>query len=173
MSLADLGARGAQALQAGGLAPAVVALVAFCEALVVVGVFVPLTPLLVAIGAGIAAGKISPSILAWAMAGAMAGNLASYGMGRGLGASKRSPPRLPAAAVRTVENLFRRHGALAVVLSRYLGPPATITPFLAGWSGLAMGRFMVASLVASLTWPPAMALIGYAGVLGWRIMTCP
>jgi membrane protein DedA with SNARE-associated domain len=41
----------------GELAPVLVLAVAFCEALVVIGLLVPLTPLLLALGAGIAAGR--------------------------------------------------------------------------------------------------------------------
>ncbi|PVM83412.1 DedA family protein [Caulobacter endophyticus] len=150
------------------LAPILVLVMAFCEAIVLIGLFVPLTPLLLALGGGIAAGAFAPEILVWAVLGAFLGNLASYCLGQRLKAKKRGLPRLPSRVVERVELLFERHGAAAIVLSRYLGPPATIAPFLAGWSGLSWTRFLLANLVASLTWPPAMALIGYAATLGWR-----
>jgi membrane-associated protein len=131
---------------------------------------VPLTPLLLALGAGIAAGTLDRTILAWVIAGAALGNLTSFALGRALRASKRGLPRLPAKAVVCVQRLFERHGAAAIVLSRYLGPPATIAPFLAGWSGLPWTLFLWANLIASVTWPAAMAGVGYAATVGWRWM---
>ena len=65
--------------------------------------------------------------------------------------------------------LFERHGALSIVVARYLGPPATVTPFLAGASGLSWDRFAAANALASLSWPFAMATVGYVGAVGWRM----
>ena len=48
------------------------------EALVVIGAFTPLTPLLVLVGAGIGAGVFSPSVLVWTMGGCGLGNWISY-----------------------------------------------------------------------------------------------
>ena len=146
----------------------VLAAMAFCEALVVIGLFVPLTPLLVAIGAGIAVGTLHPCLLAWAVVGAAAGSLASFMLGRWLSARNLAPPRLPDKVRALAERLFERHGALSIVIARYLGPPATVAPFLAGWSGLGMGRFLAANALASLSWPVAMAMVGYVGAVGWR-----
>jgi membrane protein DedA with SNARE-associated domain len=170
MTAAELVDRGVAALQTSGPAPGLLlAAMAFCEALVVIGIFVPLTPLLVAIGAAIAVGTLHPSILAWAIAGAAVGNLASFVLGRWLNARNLAPPRLPAKAHALAERLFERHGALSIVVARYLGPPATVVPFLAGWSGLGMGRFLAANALASLSWPVAMAMVGYVGAVGWRV----
>jgi membrane protein DedA with SNARE-associated domain len=169
MTVAELVDRSMAALQVSGPAPGVLlAAMAFCEALVVIGIFVPLTPLLVAIGAGIAVGTLHPTILVWAAAGAAVGNLASFMLGRWLTARNFAPPRLPAKARALAERLFERHGALSIVVARYLGPPATVAPFLAGWSGLSMGRFLASNALASLSWPAAMAMVGYVGAVGWR-----
>lgn len=139
----------------------------FAEAMVVVGVFIPVTPFLVLAGAAMGLGALNPATLAWASAGAFLGNAVSYRLGRtarvgGLAA------RLPARARAAAEALFARHGAAAIIIARFLGPPATVAPFLAGWSGLPWGRFLIASLAASLAWPPAM--MG-AGALLARILS--
>lgn len=169
MTAAELVARTVVALQAGGPAPGLLlAVLAFCEAMVVIGMFVPLTPLLVAMGAAIAFGTLHPSLVAWAVAGAAVGNFASFMLGRWLRARNLTPPRLPDKVRGLAERLFERHGALSIVIARYLGPPATVAPFLAGWSGLGLGRFLTASLLASLSWPVAMAMVGYLGAVGWR-----
>lgn len=169
MMVAGLIGRASPAL--GHLAPSILFAMAFCETLVVIGLFVPVTPLLVAIGAAIAAGTLDTAVLAWPIAGTALGNLVSYALGRALKAKNCSLPRLPTRAAARAQRLFERHGAAAIVLARYLGPPATVGPFLAGWSGLSWSKFLLANLVASLTWPPAMALVGYAGAVGWRWMS--
>lgn len=171
MTTTELVARAVAALEAAGPLPGLLlAAVAFCEAVVVIGLFVPLTPLLVAIGAGIAVGTLHPSILAWAAVGAAVGNLASFVLGRWLNARNLAPPRLPDKARALAERLFVRHGALSIVVARYLGPPATVAPFLAGWSGLGLGRFLAANALASVSWPVAMAMVGYVGAVGWRFV---
>lgn len=151
-------------LTAGGpwLGP-ILAGAAFAEALVVVGVFVPVTPLLLAIGAAMSGGLMGPGIVPWVMGGAFLGATTSYEFGRRLRSRGLAPPRLPARARRLAESLFLRHGAAAILLARFLGPPATVTPFLAGWSGLPRRRFLVANAVASLAWPPAMIGVGVLG----------
>lgn len=168
MTLGDIVSR---APWADDLAPFLVLATAFCEALVVIGLFVPLTPLLVALGAVIAAGSLEPGIVAWAIVGAFTGNLASYVLGRGHKAARHGLPGLPPKALVQARRLFERHGAAAIVVSRYLGPPATIAPFLAGWAGLPWPRFILANLVASLTWPLTMTTAGYAATSGWRWMS--
>jgi membrane protein DedA with SNARE-associated domain len=169
MTASELVDRSIAALQTSGHAfGLLLATIAFCEALVVIGIFVPLTPLLVAIGAGIGVGTLHPSILAWAIAGAGVGNLASFVLGRWLNARNVAPPRLPDKARVLAERLFERHGAISIVVARYVGPPATVVPFLAGWSGLSLGRFLAANALASLSWPVAMAMVGYVGAVGWR-----
>ncbi len=155
----------------GELAPVLLLATAFCEALVVIGLFVPLTPLLMALGAAIAVRTLDPTILAWAITGAALGNLVSYAAGRGFKAANHDLPRLPVQVVVRTRRLLERRGALAIIVARYLGPPATVAPFLAGWSGLSWPRFLVANLIASLTWPPAMAMVGYAATFGWRWMS--
>jgi membrane protein DedA with SNARE-associated domain len=152
-------------LRAGGpwLGP-ILAAAAFAEAMVMIGVFVPVTPALLAIGAAVASRMIGPWLLVWVMAGAFLGNAASYELGRSLQARGVAPPRLPAKARAVAQALFLRHGAVSIVVARFLGPPATVAPFLAGWSRLPRGRFLAASAAASLLWPLATAAIGFVGV---------
>nr|WP_269816484.1 VTT domain-containing protein [Caulobacter hibisci] len=138
---------------------------AFAEALVVIGVFVPITPVLVAIGAAMGGGLLGPGLLPWVMAGAFLGAAASYEFGLYLRVRGLQPPRLPAKARQLAQSLFLRHGAAAILIARFLGPPATVTPCLAGWSGLPRGRFLAANALASVAWPLAMVAIGALG--GW------
>jgi membrane protein DedA with SNARE-associated domain len=138
---------------------------AFAEAIVVVGLFVPVTPLLVASGAAMGGGLISPGLLPWIVAGGFLGSLASYEFGRQLRSRGFAQPRLPQAAKRWAEQLFQRHGIVAIFVARFLGPPATVAPFLAGWSLLPRLKFLAANAAANLAWAPAMVAMGFAG--GW------
>jgi membrane protein DedA with SNARE-associated domain len=146
----------------------VLCLLAAFESLAVIGALAPLTASLISVGAAIAAGVFSPSVLLWIMAGCAAGNGVSYeggvwAMRRGLGASW-----IPARPRIAAEALFKRHGALAVVAARFLGPPATVAPFLAGWSAMPRLRFWLANTAVCLVWPPAMAAIGFLGLRVFR-----
>jgi membrane protein DedA with SNARE-associated domain len=165
MVLSEIVAHLTALLRAGGpwLGP-ILAGAAFAEALVMIGVFVPVTPALLAIGAAVAGHMMGPWLLVWVMGGAFLGNAASYELGRSLQARGVAAPRMPAKARAVAQDLFLRHGAVAIVVARFLGPPATVAPFLAGWSRLPRGRFLAASAVASLLWPLATAAVGFVGV---------
>lgn len=143
----------------------VLACAAFAEAMVVVGVFVPVTPFLILAGAALGTDALEHGTPAWVSAGAFLGNAVSYQLGRQ--ASGSIAARLPARPLAVAQRLFVRHGAAAILIARFMGPPATVAPFLAGSLGLPRGRFMIASLTASLAWPPA--LIG-VGLLGARAL---
>lgn len=162
--ISDLVQRGLAMAQAGSpwIGP-VLGCAAFAEAIVVVGAFVPVTPFLVLAGAAMGAAVFDDGTLVWVSAGAFLGNAVSYQLGRRVRADGPIAARLPARARAAVERLFVRHGAAAIVVARFMGPPATIAPFLAGAAGMPPRRFLIASLAASLAWPPVM--IG-AGVLG-------
>lgn len=136
---------------------------AFIEALVVIGVFAPLTPFLVAVGAGIASGVFSPTILVWTMAGCGLGNWASYEAGLRARRRDENPRWIPQSAKVAAEALFERYGAFAVILGRFLGPTASIVPFVAGYAAMPRRRFVLANLASSLVWPVAMAALGYIG----------
>lgn len=136
-------------------------LIAFASALFLVGVLVPVTASMLAAGAAVALGQWPPSTALWAMAGLSAGSVLSYECGRL--APERSRVRLAKAAPRTfavADELVRRYGAASVVVSRFIGPPATI-PFIAGYLGLSRVRFLIATMIAAL-WAPAVMAIGYA-----------
>jgi membrane protein DedA with SNARE-associated domain len=135
---------------------------AFAEALVIVGILVPVTPLLVVSGAAMGVGVLGLDILPWITTGGFLGGLTSYELARKLRAQGRSL-RLPYRAKIVAEHLFLRHGAAAILIARFMGPPASVAPFLAGWSGLPRARFVAANAMACLAWPPAMMGLGFVG----------
>jgi membrane protein DedA with SNARE-associated domain len=135
---------------------------AFVGSLVIVGLSIPLTAILVSAGAVLGVRLLGPGVMPWIMAGAFLGSSTSYELGRYLKFRGVGPPRLPAKAQALTEALFVRHGALAIVVVRFTGPP-TLASFIAGWSLLPRPRFMAANALASLSWPPIMVAVGYFG----------
>jgi undecaprenyl-diphosphatase len=142
-------------------------LVAFAEHALFVGTFVPGEVILPLTGVAAATtGVVAwPVAAACATAGGLLADQLTYWLGRWLARREGSPAspgrsRLagPAAVVR---ELYRRHGALALVLGRFV---AGVAPFVApgaGWAGMAYRRFLPANALANLLWGPVMVGVGY------------
>ncbi|MBW0105043.1 DedA family protein [Pseudonocardia sp. KRD291] len=128
------------------------------------------------------AAVVTVPVVAVAAAG---GDLVGYLLGRRFG------PRLRASKLvgkvgrdqwdRTGE-ILRRHGAWAVLGARFLPVVRTLTPAAAGASGLALRRFLPASLVGALLWSTVHVAVGFGargsalwfertfGVAGWVVL---
>ena len=136
---------------AGGL----VFLIAFCDALAVVGIVVPALPLLFAVGTLIGLGHIDgPYALMCAGLGAFAGDGLSYWIGhrwgaemRGLWLFRRYPQLLDRG-----ETLFRRHGSKGIVIARFVGAVRPFVPAVAGMLHMPLKRYVPASTFAALAW---------------------
>jgi len=156
----------------GPLPYVAVFVVAFAEHALFVGTFVPgevILPL-----AGVAAATTGvvawPAAAACATAGGLLADQLTYWLGRRLAARRGNLPAtsgqdprqgrlaMPAAVVR---ELYRRHGALALVLGRFV---AGVAPFVApgaGWAGMPYRRFLPANALANVLWGPVMVGTGY------------
>jgi membrane protein DedA with SNARE-associated domain len=171
--MTDILAKGMRFLESHQLwaGPLLGALAAF-ESLAVIGAFAPLTASLLLVGAALGAGVFQPAVLVWIMVGCAVGNGLSYEAGalarrRGLQATW-----LPARARAAAEGLFRRHGASAVFIARFMGPPASVAPFLAGWTALERRRFWIANGATCVVWPAIIAAVGVFGIkslFGWSL----
>ncbi len=136
---------------AGGL----VFLIAFCDALAVVGIVVPALPLLFAVGTLIGLGHLNgPYAVLCAAAGAFAGDAMSYWIGYRWGPAMRDLwlfRRYPQLLDRG-ENLFRHHGSKGIVIARFVGAVRPFVPAVAGMVRLPLRRYAPASAFAALTW---------------------
>jgi len=94
------------------------------------------------------------------------GDLASFALGARLGRRfiQRNGPRvgLTAPRVDRVEHFYRRHGAKAILVGRFVGIVRAVSPFLAGSSGLRFRAFLPWSLLGTAVWVSAFTLAGYA-----------
>ena len=142
--------------------------VAFAEHALFVGTFVPGEVILPLTGVAAA----TTGVVAWPLAAACAtagGFLAdqlTFWLGRwwmlrrGGRPWPAGPGRLATAAA-VVRELYRRHGALALVVGRFV---AGVAPFVApgaGWAGMPYARFLPANALANLLWGPVMVGSGY------------
>ena len=137
------------------LAGGVAFLIAFCDALAVVGIVGPALPLLFAIGARIGLGHSDgPYMVVCAAAGAFAGDFVSYWIGRKWGPQLREHVlfrRYPQLVDRG-EQLFRRHGLKGILIARYVGAVRPFVPAVAGMLHMPLRRYAPASAVAALSW---------------------
>lgn len=147
---------------------------AFGESFVFLSLAVPGTSLLVAAGALIATGTLSPAaVLAGAVLGAVLGDTVSYWLGRRFGGAlarlwpfTRNPELLPRGV-----RFFRRWGGLSVFIGRFFGPLRAVVPLTAGIMRMPSGRFWIANLTSALVWAPLLLFVGdRAGKLGGRLI---
>lgn len=147
-----------------GFAGAVLFAMTLLEALLVVGLLIPILGVMLAAGALVAQGVLHPvEAIVWCSAGAAAGDAISYLMGRGLGG--RRATRLLFAGKRRLlaraKLLTRRHGVLAIAAARYLGPARPLIPILAGISRSRPWSFQIASVLSAPIWVISLLAPGY------------
>jgi membrane-associated protein len=141
--------------------------VIFAETGLVVTPFLPGDSLLFAVGA-LAAVDTSGTLrapLATLLLGAAAvlGNTANYSIGRLIG-----PPAfsgryrwLKVDYLRRTEAFFRRHGGMAIVLSRFMPVIRTCAPFVAGIGRMPYTRFLAFNLLGGFAWVVTFVWGGY------------
>ena len=133
----------------------VILLIAFADAVILLGAVVPALPLLFAIGVMIGLGEISgPYAVACAALGALAGDGVSYWVGHRWGPGLRSAwpfSKYPQLLDRG-EVLFRRNAVKSIFIARYVGPVRPFVPAIAGIARMPLRRYLPASAAACLSW---------------------
>jgi membrane protein YqaA with SNARE-associated domain len=140
----------ANPIAAGG----VIFLIAFCDAVIVLGIVVPALPLLFAVGTLIGLGHLDgPYALLCAAAGAFVGDAMSYWVGYHWGPTLRQrwPFRRYPQLIDRGERLFRRHGTKGILIARYVG---AVRPFVPAVEALCAGeRDRRVELGRLIPWP--------------------
>jgi len=146
-------------------AGALIFLIAFCDALIILGIVVPALPLLIAVGTLIGLGHLNgPYAVLCAGLGAFCGDALSYWIGRrwGLQLRQRWPfSRYPQWLDRG-EAMFRRHGSKSIVTARFVGAVRPFVPAIAGMLHMPLRRYVVPSALASLAWGALFLAPGWA-----------
>ena len=141
----------AHPVAAGGL----IFLIAFCDAIVVLGILVPALPLLFAIGALIGLGHIDGTYaVTCAALGAFMGDGIGYWVGHRWGPQLREhwPFRRYPQLLDRGEQVFRRHGAKGIVIARFVGAIRAFVPAIAGMLRMPLRRYVPMSLLACFAW---------------------
>jgi len=143
------------------------ALVIFAETGLVVTPFLPGDSLLFATGALAAVDTSHTLRIEWLLpllaAAAVLGNLSNYAIGRIIGprAWQVDNRWLRRAHLERTQRFFERHGALALVLSRFLPIVRTFMPFVAGIGRMAFAPFAAWTLLGGCAWVALFLSGGY------------
>jgi membrane protein DedA with SNARE-associated domain len=128
------------------------------EAVAVLGILIPGTPILMAVAAAAAmAGNSMMPIIVVAVIGAVIGDFVSYWLGhrfrfrlRGVWPFKNRPELIGHA-----ESFFRRFGTASVAICRFIPVLRSTVPLVAGMAGMVRSRFLLANVSSAFVWAPA------------------
>ena len=131
-----------------------------------IGVPLPAVPVLLAVGALAAHGRINiPLVLGAISVAALATDFAWYELGRRRGArvlARFYPPSLePDSCVRRAESIFARHGARSMLAAKFVPGLTTAMPPLAGLFAVSRVRFALYDLAGVLLWAGTWLALGY------------
>ena len=147
-----------------------IGLLAFGESLVLVGLFIPATPMMILVGGLIGSGVLPPvPVLVYTIIGAILGDIVSYVLGRltGRRVVYKGPLSRHRHGVARARLFFRRYGLSAVFFGRFLGPIRCTVPLVAGMMAMDQRRFQIANVLSALVWAPIMFAPGW--LIGRRV----
>ncbi|MES2418068.1 MAG: VTT domain-containing protein [Bacteroidota bacterium] len=141
-------------------------LIIFAETGFVVTPFLPGDSMLFAVGALVAGGDTGLNI--WFMliiliAAAILGNTLNYRLGKyfGIQVFKEDNKILKLKYYHQSHEYFEKHGAKAIVFSRFLPIFRTIAPFVAGAAKMSFGKFTYYNVVGGVAWITSLLFAGY------------
>ena len=131
---------------------------AIVEAVAVLGILVPGTPILMAVAAaGAMAGMSVVPIMVVSIIGAVIGDFVSYWFGhrfrfrlRGMWPFATRPTLMEHA-----ERFFHRYGTASVAICRFVPVLRSTVPLVAGMAGMMRSRFLLANVSSAFVWAPA------------------
>jgi membrane protein DedA with SNARE-associated domain len=133
----------------------VIFLIAFGDALVILGVAVPAVPLLFAVGTLVGLGHVDGTYaLVCAALGAFVGDGVSFWVGHRYGPQLRQrwPFYKHPQWLERGEISFRRHGVKSLVFARYVGAIRPFVPAIAGMLKMKLRVYLPASALAAVLW---------------------
>ena len=141
--------------------PALAILIAFLastiEAVAVLGILIPGTPILMAVAAaGAMAGLSMMPILVVAIIGAVIGDFVSYWLGHRFRFRLRGiwPFATRPSLIGHAETFFHRYGTASVAVCRFLPVLRSTVPLVAGMAGMTRSRFLFANVASAFVWAP-------------------
>lgn len=131
----------------------IVGVLAFGESLAIVGLCIPATAVLFAVGGLLGAGTVEPwPVLVCAAIGGILGDWISYRIGRRIGPPvyRRWPLNRHRSTVARARLFFRRYGFASIFIGRFLGPVRATVPLIAGVMEMNQRRFQLANICSAL-----------------------
>ena len=148
-------------------------LVAFGEALLILGLFVPSTTVLVGLGALIGLGKMAflPVFLA-TVAGAIAGDALSFWAGVHWKERIRTfwPFSRYGSLMDKGESFIARHGGKSIFIVRFIPGVKAVVPTIAGMMGMSLTRFALVNVGSAFVWAAAHLLPAIALGRGFQVV---
>lgn len=136
---------------------AVVFLAAIIEAVAVLGILIPGTPILMGVvGAAAMAGQSMLPFLVLSVAGAVIGDFVSFWVGSRYSVRLRGfwPFCWRPSLMENAVGFFERHGTFSVALCRFVPFLRSSVPLVAGMAGMRRRRFALANVLSSCVWAP-------------------
>ncbi len=140
-----------------GAALAIVFFAAVIEAVAVLGILVPGTPILMAVaGAAAMAGQPMLPFLALSVVGAVMGDSLSFWVGKRFSVRLHGvwPFSHRPALMANATGFFNRYGIHSVALCRFVPVLRSTVPLVAGMAGMRQSRFITANVASALVWAP-------------------
>ncbi len=136
----------------------VIFLIAFGEALLIIGLFVPSTAVLVGAGMLVGTGHLDFWPVFWATAiGAIAGDQISYWVGRLYGQRLKTmwPLNKYASLMIKGEVFVREHGGKSIAIGRFVPGVKAVVPGIVGMLGMNQAFFVFVNVTSGLFWTAA------------------
>ncbi len=141
---------------------AILFLIAFIE-----NIFPPAPSDMVVVFGGslVGIGVLNPvAALGWTTLGSAIGFMVMYGVGAWFDRSiveKRRPKFLPEAAIKKVEEWFRKYGLWIIVINRFLAGTRAVVSFCAGMAKMNLMQTVLLSTASALAWNILLLLGGF------------
>ena len=143
-------------------------IIIFCETGLVVTPFLPGDSLLFATGALVAisaSAGLDINVMALVViSAAIIGNVVNYTIGRFFGEQLFRDPKSKIFRrdyLDKAHTFYEKHGAAAIILTRFVPILRTFAPFVAGMSGMKYPRFMAYNVIGALLWVGIFLYAGY------------
>jgi len=140
-----------------------VALVAFLESLALVGLILPGTLMMSALGALIGSGEVN-FWQAWlaGIVGCLLGDWISFWLGWRFKKPlhRWSFMRKNKALLDKTEHALHKHSMITILIGRFIGPTRPVVPMVAGMLDLPVAKFFLPNIIGCLLWPPIYFLPG-------------
>ena len=150
-------------VQTGGILA--IAAVIFTESGLLIGLLLPGDTLLLTAGLFAGQGKLPllPLLLMVIVAGT-AGYQTGYMLGERAGPKmfkRKDGILLRADYLGQTEKFFREHGAISVIVARFIAHVRTLVPVIAGAGHMDKRRFFITNLIGAALWGTGVTMLGY------------